>query len=326
MGRILTNTDMIEQAVTITPEEIVVLGQFFVHKDYSITRKDLLLDILSKGYSGQPVVVKLFDGENSDFSGFEIYIKYLCDTIGISYKDVTFETHSPNLDPDFNLVQLKLGIFISVNQYLPVEFDRNIANARFVGTTLGRYNLNRLRLAYELDTAFPNDTYITFQPNKPFINETLRHFSSHYEQELAWLQTKTFDVDLISKHHMGMIDWYDACRSYGNVWNKFQIEVVSETDSIDNFWFTEKTANCLATGKPFVLVSGQGSLQRLRDMGFVSFDSVLDESYDNARNPYDRIKAIVASLQEVYRNQTVIDELYEIAQENITLYQQYAEL
>ena len=125
---------------------------------------------------------------------------------------------------------------------------------------------------------------------------------------------------------MGMIDWYDACRSYGNVWNKFQIEVVSETDSIDNFWFTEKTANCLATGKPFVLVSGQGSLQRLRDMGFVTFDSVLDESYDNARNPYDRIKATVTSLQEIYRNQTVIDELYEIAQENITLYQQYAEL
>lgn len=317
---------MIEQAVTITPDEIVVLGQFFVHKDYSITRKDLLLDILAKGYEGQPLTVKLYDGENSDFSGFEIYIKYLCDTVGIPYHTVTFETHSPNLDPDFNLVQLKLGIFVSVNQYLPAEFNRDLTDARFVGTTLGRYNLNRLRLAYELDTAFPDDTYITFQPNKPFINDTLRHFSSHYEKELAWLQDKVFDVDLVSKHHMGMIDWYDACRSYGNVWNKFQIEVVSETDSIDNFWFTEKTANCLATGKPFVLVSGQGSLQRLQDMGFQTFSDVLDESYDYAKTPYDRIRAITASLTEIYKNQTVIDELYDIAQQNITLYQQYAAL
>ena len=314
---------MIEQAVTVTPEEIVILGQFFVHKDYSITRKDLLLDIVAKQYSGQQIVIKLFDGENTDFSGFEQFIKYLCNTVGISYSTVTFETHSPDLDPDFNLTQLKLGIFISVNQYLPAEFDRDLTAARFVGTTLGRYNLNRLRLAYELDTAFPNDTYITFQPNKPFINETLKHFSNHYENELAWLQTKTFDVDLVSKHHMGMIDWYDACCSYGNVWNRFQIEVVSETDSIDNFWFTEKTANCLATGKPFVLVSGQGSLQRLRDMGFVTFDSVLDETYDLAQNPYNRIRAIVASLHKIHSDQTAISELYTLAAQNVELYKTY---
>jgi hypothetical protein len=317
---------MIEQAVTVTAEEIVIRGQFFVHKDYSITRKDLLLDIVAKQYRGQKFTIQLFDGENTDFSGFEIFIKYLCDTVGIPYDTVTFETHSPTVDPDFNLVQLKLGIFISVNQYLPPEFDRDLTQAKFVGTTVGRYNLNRLRLAYELDTAFPGDTFITFQPNKPFINDTLRHFGSHYEKELAWLETKTFDVDLVSKHHMGMIDWYDACRSYGNVWNQFQIEVVSETDSIDNFWFTEKTANCLATGKPFVLVSGQYSLHRLRNMGFVTFGDVLDESYDFARTPYDRIKAIMASLTKLHNNQSAIDDLYSIAQENITRYQRYAEL
>jgi hypothetical protein len=317
---------MIEQAVTITAEEIVIRGQFFVHKDYSITRKDLLLDIVAKQYRGQKFTIQLFDGENTDFSGFEIFIKYLCDTVGIPYDTVTFETHSPTVDPDFNLVQLKLGIFISVNQYLPPEFDRDLTQAKFVGTTLGRYNLNRLRLAYELDTAFPDDTYITFQPNKPFINDTLRHFGSHYEKELAWLETKTFVVDLVSEHHMGMIDWYDACRSYGNVWNQFQIEVVSETDSIDNFWFTEKTANCLATGKPFVLVSGQYSLRRLREMGFATFGDILDESYDNARNPYDRIKRLTASLDQLYNSKSKaedIKQLYRLASQNIQFYQDY---
>jgi hypothetical protein len=317
---------MIEQAVTITAEEIVVRGQFFVHKDYSITRKDLLLDIIAKQYRGQKLTVQLFDGENTNFSGFEIFVKYLCDTVGIPYDTVTFETHSPNLDPDFNLTQLKLGIFISVDQYLPRDFNKDLSAAKFVGTTLGRYNLNRLRLAYELDQTFTDDTFITFQPNKPFITETLKHFSSHYQQELAWLETKTFDVDLTSKHHMGMIDWYDACRSYGNVWNQFQIEVVSETDCIDNFWFTEKTANCLATGKPFVLVSGNGGLQRLREMGFVTFDDILDESYDRAQNPYDRIKQLTASLKELYNSPSKaekLQQLYCLAHKNIELYQKY---
>ena len=62
---------MMEQAVTITNTDIVILGQFFVHKDYSITRKDILLDILGKHYAGQQILIRLWDGENFDFSGFD---------------------------------------------------------------------------------------------------------------------------------------------------------------------------------------------------------------------------------------------------------------
>lgn len=316
---------MIEQAITVTSSEIIILGQFFIHKDYSITRKDILLDVLAKQYQGQKILIRLWDGENTDFSGFEIFIKFVCDKIQIPYTDVTFESHGYNI-ADFNSIQLKLGIFISVNQYLPTEFDQNLAQAKFVGTTLGRYNISRLRLAYELDRAFPKDTFITFQPDLQFITTQLDHFGSHYQKELAWLQKKQFDKDLTSTHYMGMIDWYDACRSYGNVWNKYQIEVVSETDSIDNFWFTEKTANCLATGKPFVLVSGQYSLHRLRDMGFMTFNSILDEGYDNESNPYDRILHLTSSLQRLYTSPSRAEDLKELcrlAGQNIQLYRDY---
>lgn len=326
MGQLFGNTAMKEQAITVTPTEIVVLGQFFVHKDYSITRKDILLDVLARQYTGQKIVVRLWDGENTDFSGFETFMKFVCDRVQIPYNKVTFESHSPNIS-DFNSTQLKLGIFISVNQYLPTNFNRDLTQAKFVGTTLGRYNLSRLRLAYELDQAFPGDTFITFQPDVNFIKQQLDHFGSQYQHELEWIQTKTFDKDLTSTHHMGMIDWYDACRSYGNIWNRYQIEVVSETDSIDNFWFTEKTANCLATGKPFVLVSGQYSLHRLRNMGFQTFESVLDESYDIAPTPYARIIKLTQALDKLYTSpnrKELVQQLYELAQVNITRYQQYS--
>lgn len=316
---------MKEQGITVTDSEIVIFGQFFVHKDYSITRKDILFDILAKQYTGQQVIVRLWDGENTDFSGFESFIKFVCDKVGIPYNNVTFETHNPTI-ADFNSVQLTLGIFVSVNQYLPAEFNKDLTGAKFVGSLLGRYNLNRLRLAYQLDRAFPTDTFITFQPDVNFINQQLEHFDAQYQDELEWIQTKTFDRDLVSRHYMGMIDWYDACRSYGNVWNKYQIEVISETDSIDNFWFTEKTANCLATGKPFVLVSGQYSLHRLREMGFVTFNNVLDESYDNARAPYHRIKQLTSALEELYNSSSrakKLQELYHLASQNIELYKQY---
>ena len=327
MGQLFGNTAMKEQGITVTDTEIVILGQFFIHKDYSITRKDILFDILAKQYAGQKIIVRLWDGENPDFSGFEAFMKYVCDKVQIPYINVTFESHSPNI-ADFNSIQLKLGIFISVNQYLPKEFNRDLTSAKFVGCLLGRYNLSRLRLAYELDTAFANKTFITFQPDVKFIATQLDHFGGQYQRELNWLKNKTFDKDLTSQHYMGMIDWYDACRSYGNVWNRYQIEVVSETDSISNFWFTEKTANCLATGKPFVLVSGQYSLHRLREMGFVTFNSILDESYDTEPNPYKRIVRLTSALKELYNSPSraeKLQELYHLASKNIELYRKYAE-
>jgi hypothetical protein len=316
---------MIEQAITITDEEIVILGQFFIHKDYSITRKDLLLDAIAKHYRGQRLRIKLLDGENHRFSGFDDTIRYICNALLIPYKSVVFESHNPE-EGVFDIEQLKLGIFISVGRHLPEQFDNNLSNAKFIGTTLGRYNVSRLRLAYELDQAFPNDAFITFQSKPNFINDQYRHFGSVYREELEWFNQKTFDHDLISNHYMGMIDWQTACAHYGNIWNKYQIEVVSETDCMDNFWFTEKTANCLATGKPFVLVSGQGSLKRLESMGFKTFGDILDQSYDSASDPYTRIKRLTHSLHSLYTSPSkadLINQLYQTAHQNIDLYTQY---
>ena len=317
---------MNEQAVTITDTEIVILAQFFIHKDYSITGKDLLLDLLAKHYANQRIVIKLLDGENTRFSGFDQFIKLVCDKLDIPCSMVTFVSHNKDLNNGFVLDHIPMGIFVSVNQYLPATFDRNIGNAKFVGSLLGRYNPIRFRLAYELDIAFPNDTFITFQPKANFIKDKLKHFNELYQKELAWLENKVFDRDLVSNHFMGMIDWYAACRNYGNVWNQYQIEVISETDAVDNFWFTEKTANCLATGKPFVLVSGQDSLKQLQDMGFETFGDILDETYDDATNPYDRIQRLTHSLAQVYNSTSkaeIINQLYQQAAKNIELYRQY---
>lgn len=318
---------MIEQAITIADNKIVIQAQFFIHKDYSITSKDVLLDTLGKHYAGQQIIVYFHDGENTEFSGFSNYIKLLCDMLTIPYSRVTFQTHNQTLKNEFKIDPLKLGIFISVNQYLPKDINKDLTGARFVGTLLGRFNITRLRLAYELDRAFPNDSFITFQSQPSFVEEVLKHFSAHYQEEIDWIKRKQFDRDLNSHHYMGMIDWQDACRNYGNVWNRYHIEVISETDAMDNFWFTEKTANCLATGKPFVLISGQHSLARLRSMGFQTFDTVLDESYDTAGHPYERVQRLTNSLQELYNSESKaekLQELYHLAQKNRELYTEYA--
>lgn len=317
---------MLEQAITITDAEITLLGQYFIHRDYTFTRRDVILDILSRYYCDQHICIKLLDGENGEFSGFVEFMKDACNIFSIPYDRVTIETHDPDPIHPFCNRKLKLGIFISANQYLP-EINRDLTSAKFVGSLLGRYNISRLRLAYELDSAFTGDTFITFQSTLAFLEQQLKPMAQFYQKELAWLSTKSFARDLTSPHHMGMIDWQTATANYSNVWNKYQIEVVSETDAHSDFWFTEKTANCLATGKPFVLVAGQNSLKRLRSMGFQTFDTVIDESYDSQKEPTSRISRLISSLQEVYnspRRDALVAELYNLAEKNIELYRSYS--
>ena len=69
-----------------------------------------------------------------------------------------------------------------------------------------------------------------------------------------------------------IINYRNGCVSYHDIWNKFKIEIVTETDEYQNQWFTDKTAKCLYTGKPFLLLSGPNSLGMLKRMGFVTFD------------------------------------------------------
>lgn len=313
-----------EQAVTITDNQIVIRSQFFIHKDYSFTRRDLLVDLLARHYRGQQICVQLWDGENSEFSGFNTFMQWLCDHVNVDPKDIIYESHCSQ-EP-FECNHLKLGIFISVNQYLK-HFEHKVDDAKFVGTLLGRFNISRLRLAYELDHAFPDNNFITFQPTPDFVAKELQYFSDSYKDEMAWLNTKLFDRDLTSSHYMGMIDWKNGCSSYHNVANRYQIEVVSETDSYSNHWFTEKTANCLATGKPFLLLSGPGSLQQLQNFGFRTFEEIIDESYDQACNPVERISRLTQSLKTLYNSNdrlSLVKSLYTIASENIEIYKEFS--
>jgi hypothetical protein len=311
-----------EQSITVTPDIITIKAQFFVHKDYSVTGKELIYDVFSNYFQGQRVVVQAFDGENITYSGFETFIQQLQKVFDIV--DITIESHQTT-QPYFNHKKLVLGIFVSTGRDIP-EFVKDTTDAKFVGATLGRFSPIRLRLAYELDKAFPTDNFMTFQPTMDLVKDSTRHVSQLYSRELAWLETKQFDRDLASSHRMGMIDWHTANSAYPNIWNNYQIEVVSETDARSKYWFTEKTARCLATGKPFVLLAGRGSLHTLREMGFRTFWEIIDEGYDERITPTLRISHLISSLQKLYTDPNrpeLIKRLYSIAQENIKIYKDF---
>ena len=63
----------------------------------------------------------------------------------------------------------------------------------------------------------------------------------------------------------------------------------------DVFFMTEKTIKPLLIGQPFVIYASQGFLQHLKDLGFETFGTLWDESYDQEPD-YKKRAVMVAEL------------------------------
>lgn len=74
-------------------------------------------------------------------------------------------------------------------------------------------------------------------------------------------------------------------------------QVISETN-FDNSvpWITEKTWLSMINHRPFIMASSTGTLARLKNMGFKTFDEYLPvPCYDNIDDPQQRIRAILTN-------------------------------
>jgi hypothetical protein len=66
-----------------------------------------------------------------------------------------------------------------------------------------------------------------------------------------------------------------------NVYNQTAYSVIAETCFHDNFaFFTEKTSKPIIAKRLFVMFAGKNYLKNLRSLGFKTFGTVIDESYD----------------------------------------------
>lgn len=70
-----------------------------------------------------------------------------------------------------------------------------------------------------------------------------------------------------------------------------------------DFWITEKTTRVFKNFHPFVMLSTDGFLKRLRDeMGYMTFHEIVDESYDTERDGDLKIKLALNSAKGLVEN------------------------
>lgn len=97
-----------------------------------------------------------------------------------------------------------------------------------------------------------------------------------------------------------------------NFYNQFTCEIVAETFTLGKTFFpTEKTIRPIMAAKPMLVYGPVNFLERLKDLGFETYSSCWDESYDLLEGP-----ARWARIKEILPTVTVNDTAQAIALHN----------
>lgn len=63
--------------------------------------------------------------------------------------------------------------------------------------------------------------------------------------------------------------------------------------------FTEKLVQAILVKRPFIIIGAHGSLEKLKSMGFRTFSSIFDETYDTLEDPNSRFCAITELVKNI---------------------------
>jgi len=106
------------------------------------------------------------------------------------------------------------------------------------------------------------------------------------------------------------------------IYNQTAYSLVAETNCSNEFnFYTEKIVKPILAQRLFVVISGRSYLQNLRNLGFMTFGNIIDESYDDI--PYDQERWTRAMDQVKWLStqdqESVLKEIYPIVSHNYNL-------
>ena len=121
------------------------------------------------------------------------------------------------------------------------------------------------------------------------INYNYRSSDLDQYEDPAVIQKTTVPGDGSDTAVKGMLNGYNLSQSIpDNIYRNSWYSIVAETNPSNSTFFSEKTAKCLLAKRVFVLFGSRGQLATLREQGYMTFDSVIDESYDLIKDDHAR--------------------------------------
>jgi hypothetical protein len=154
-----------------------------------------------------------------------------------------------------------------------------------------------------------NDTRFSWVDNKNTKNFLNKKLVSHLEIDVDNFKSIQLEDDVMYGSELSTHEEY-LYTINPNWYYKSKVNIITETFFNETeIHITEKTWKAIYLGVPFVISASKGHLKTLRDMGFKTFNSVINEDYDGMYGK-DKIKQIIDSaieLSNIYDSKEVLE-------------------
>ena len=134
------------------------------------------------------------------------------------------------------------------------------------------------------------------------------------------------DVNLIAPitHTIGKVKYHNTEMSIStivpiSIYNQTAYSVVAETNFDNDYsFYTEKIVKPILAERLFIVFSGQHYLRNLRSLGFKTFDSVIDETYDTIEDSTIRFEQAFNQMEYLITlpQEEVLEQIREIVKHN----------
>lgn len=227
-----------------------------------------------------------------------------CDTDSILWPDVAniINTIKPKQNQIFmfndgvyvkekinNLVILDqpLNHFIHITEIIPsVYLQKDITNDFLL--TMYRNDSHRHLLLQELH----NNNLI----ENNIVSYGMKHIAQKYNNN--YINVDSINIPSNWLGETPTHNWHDGYAS-PDLYNKCGFEIVTETLFENNYFITEKTIKPIIMKTPFVILSTRGYLKFLKSLGFKTFNTLINEDYDDAEDLEERVKLLVNTVKEI---------------------------
>ena len=271
----------------------------------------LALEIANVHKTGEPIILdQKHEGWDIVETGLEQVVKQCADNLHIPYTKISFRssdrlTKSSIFKHEFNNNKMFW------EQFTPSYSSPSENNYALL---LGRATNERL---YAFSISSNNNSIRTCHLNTEYITE----HNSDFRQFICEHNNKWQSI----KNNLPYSDIGDYIKPpiiFGNakdknfwsmIYDRVSIEVVCETNTASGtFFITEKTIRPISYGRLFLIIGSPNYERNLKELGFDTFDDILDKAYDT-ESSYIRVDKVFNSLQKFMLNpvdyNTITDRL-----------------
>jgi hypothetical protein len=291
--------------INVTNDEVIVQVTDYIKHDGYVHHIGPLyrtLHQLASNLETRTLRFLCLEAEPFRLVAFDRVVEHIAKTYNLPKHRIVIDTidHTPLMTSDFAVIKTRpSNAFVLSKEMVHVDMCVRKSEAKLFGAFFGRFTHQRFLMAYFLENDLANDSVVAFHPNIDWANYEFESVKKWYQPELQWLKDRQENNANVKSGLAGGVTINDCLISYHEIFNKYHIEMVIETNVYECGWWTEKTVKCLISGKPFLLLGTPGQLLALRDMGFKTFSPWINESYDQESNPEKRFDMLKAEMRRL---------------------------